>query len=461
MSETAPTDAERTRAFKAAVRAALGRGGRIREEATAETLRLLKDAEARIATILAGAPTDFETWRLSALKAETGRVVAEMTNRVVATAGGGLERSHAAGVDLVDAPLAAAGVRSSFVAVDRSVLDKQSVFMTSRLQDVTATVATRINGELGLVMTGVSTPTEAVARVAEHLEAAGGRAQTIVRTELGRAWSSAAQTRMEQAAGAGLKMMKQWRRSGRRHPRHSHEAIDGQVQPVDKPFELEGGVRLMFPRDPKGPAAETINCGCVHLPLMRDWSVLHPKERPFTAEELIASPHRRLLEDARHQGFAGWVDGLLDGRAKADGSFETVGRLDDAVTASLKDRGVVPATREIAIADRQIVHAARDAKTTRGAALPANVLRDLSGLMERPAAVYLDKTAKGGPTLVYALDAPADPVGRTPRVVVKVGDADKRLKHHVHNWIATAGYEDPSTLASRKRFDRLWPREEV
>ena len=86
------------------------------------------------------------------------------------------------------------------------------------------------------------------------------RALTLIRTELGRAYSLAGQQRMEQAAEVLPGLKKQWRRSGKLRARLTHDAIDGQLRDADKPFSA-AGASLLFPRDPAGPAAETVNCG--------------------------------------------------------------------------------------------------------------------------------------------------------------------------------------------------------
>jgi hypothetical protein len=49
-------------------------------------------------------------------------------------------------------------------------------------------------------------------------------------------------------------------------PREWHEAMDGEVVPVDEPFSNG----LMYPGDPSGDAEEVINCGCDMVP---DWGL--------------------------------------------------------------------------------------------------------------------------------------------------------------------------------------------
>ena len=46
--------------------------------------------------------------------------------------------------------------------------------------------------------------------------------------------------------------------------RPSHVDANGQTQPLDEPYDLDG-VPLMFPGDPEGPDGEVINCRCVSV----------------------------------------------------------------------------------------------------------------------------------------------------------------------------------------------------
>ena len=49
----------------------------------------------------------------------------------------------------------------------------------------------------------------------------------------------------------------------------------------------------MFPRDPAGPTAETVNCGCQSLPWMESWEVKHPGRKAFSEEESATQPDSR------------------------------------------------------------------------------------------------------------------------------------------------------------------------
>lgn len=89
------------------------------------------------------------------------------------------------------------------------------------------------------------------------------RAERIARTEVLRAKSTATQlTEMEIERRMNRKLSRTWLAFLDERTRWSHVAANGQtVVGTDVPFRV-GESRLLFPHDPNGPAAETINCRC-------------------------------------------------------------------------------------------------------------------------------------------------------------------------------------------------------
>ena len=127
-----------------------------------------------------------------------------------------------------------------------------------------------------------------------------------MRTELGRAFALASQQRLVQAAELVPGLQKQWRRSGKIHSRWNHDAIDGQVVDVGKPFILpgnDGPVKMMCPHDPTAPMEETINCACVAIPSMKGWQVMTPGAKPFSELEIKLDGRKAQLDQmAKRQG---------------------------------------------------------------------------------------------------------------------------------------------------------------
>lgn len=68
---------------------------------------------------------------------------------------------------------------------------------------------------------------------------------------------------------------KVWISTDDQRTRPTHVAADGQRTLLGSPFRV-GGAQLLFPGDPRGPAAEVINCRCSLLPVVLgetiDWT---------------------------------------------------------------------------------------------------------------------------------------------------------------------------------------------
>ena len=70
------------------------------------------------------------------------------------------------------------------------------------------------------------------------------------------------------AKDMGADVVKQWDSTLDTRTRESHQAVDGEIRELDKPFSNG----LMFPGDPDGAAAEVINCRCALLQRAR-WAL--------------------------------------------------------------------------------------------------------------------------------------------------------------------------------------------
>ena len=267
------TDAERHREFRSELARRERELARIQRDTAVSLADQIAEAERRIAAQLAGDASDYTRWLSPQLQRSMRAVLDDLGASAGETLAASAERAWDAGVAGVDAPLDAAGVsvRDALASVDRRQLEATRTWLTGKMRDVTAETARRINTELGQVMLGVQTPSEAVTAIAGRLGSDRRRAITIVRTELGRAYAHAGQARMAQARRTLPGLRKQWRRSGKTHERPGHVAMDGQIRDVDEPYQTPDGVELLYPRDPRGPAGETINCGCQSLPYMESW----------------------------------------------------------------------------------------------------------------------------------------------------------------------------------------------
>lgn len=275
-------------------RGAITRRAQTQARAQRELERLLREAQARIRAKLLAQPSDYNRWQLPQLDREISAQLDQLRRAGAEAARAAAREGWDGGATMVEDAIskraAGATVNATLPALDTAQVSAIQQFLTSRIQDIAATVVAKINTELGLVVLGAQSPGEAIDKLARIFDGQRERAITIVRTEVGRAFAIAAQQRMAQAATSLPGLQKQWRRSGKLHSRPGHDAIDGQIRDVDQPFELitpHGEVvQLMHPRDPKAPVGETINCGCESIPYMASWEVSTPGAKPFTDAEL-------------------------------------------------------------------------------------------------------------------------------------------------------------------------------
>jgi len=298
MADKKPTgNKQKTKAFKRERKAQLRRLVKA-HRATAKQVKELLDQTAKVmaAEIASGSLTEFQAWQLPNIKQSIDIAARELGEAMGQIGVEGAGKTHEIGVDLVDKPLAAAGIHlgQHLHEIDLKQLMGIRTFMTDRLKDVSSEIARKVNGQIGLVMIGGQGPAQAVTSIASAIKSGRGRAITILRTEMGRAFSVATQQRQAQAAELLPGLKKQWRRSGKTHSRIPHDIADGQIVAVDEPFIING-IKLMYPRDPKAPAKETINCGCVSLPQMDSWEVRNPDRLPFSDEEIYKNPTKRNL----------------------------------------------------------------------------------------------------------------------------------------------------------------------
>lgn len=255
-------------------------------------VRELQAVKAHILEVLAAQPADWQQWQLTRLLDQLQALLDGSTGRAASAVDAGLRAAWQQGEDFVDKPLGLAGinVELQLPVLDAQVLTQLRRFTALRLKDVGTEAAARIGRQLSLVTIGSATPFQAIQVIQKQLgNDSPQRATTIVRTEVGRAFALASEQRLEQAAAVVPGLQKQWRRSGKIHSRWNHDAIDGQVVDVDKPFVLpgtNGPVKMMHPHDPKAPVEEVINCGCLSLPFMKSWAVATPGAKPFSEREL-------------------------------------------------------------------------------------------------------------------------------------------------------------------------------
>lgn len=259
----------------AELKAVLAERDRYLIESADSLAKLLKTADGRLVALLADQPSVADQWLLPQLQAQVRQIMGEFSDAAGADLGRRAGQAWELGQLAIDAPIAASGIALGGVAplVDVRQLAAMRAFMTDRIKDVGAQAISNINSQLGLTVLGAQSPSETITAVKDILgETSRLRALTITRTELSGAYSVAAYERLLQQAKDTPGLQKQWRSSGKTHPRATHLAADGQVREVTALFDI-GGVEMRYPHDRQAPAAEIINCGCTMLPWHADWGL--------------------------------------------------------------------------------------------------------------------------------------------------------------------------------------------
>lgn len=212
------------------------------------------------------AVTEWDSYHLKQMLSSIENQISNFKVKSRAEAEGLLEESWGMGRNLVDVPLAEAGIYTGF-RLSTDVLDTLKDFTFHKIEGLSEAAWDKIRGELTLGVMGGKTPQEVAEAIGRNLEdpsifgTIARRAEVITKTEMGRVFSTAAELRMEEAADHVAGLEKQWRHVGHpKVPRPSHLAADGDHVPVNEPFNI-GGVEMMYPRDPAAPIEETINCG--------------------------------------------------------------------------------------------------------------------------------------------------------------------------------------------------------
>lgn len=290
------TDKTRNQSFNAAQGEQVAEGVLIQKNTRDEIMRLLGIARDEVTLILAGQPTDYQLWQLPKMQQDINRVLLEYEQSASGVVSQSSNNAWSVGQAAIELPLAAGGIvlRDQLLRIDTQQLDAMRMFMTDRIQNIGQVAINQINQSLGLVIIGSKSPSEAIGEVQTILgDESRARATTITRTEISRIYETANYERSLQAVEFVPGLQKQWRRSGKIHSRSNHDAADGQVRNVDENFIIMGKygpVKMRYPKDPRAPAAETINCGCISLRFMAHWDMGVPGRKAYTQDELLKNP---------------------------------------------------------------------------------------------------------------------------------------------------------------------------
>ena len=251
---------------------------RLEDEAVRRAIRLLQDALREINQRVLTA----EGWRLSNLE-NLQRQVNDIVERFrwqYTDAFSEIQTSaYRLGTQSVDEPLRVSGLRLDPARLNPLVIATLQGFSADLITKISEDVRVTINGTLTQSMLGLMSPFEAQKRISDivgakdklsELTGISARAEAIFRTEVGRVYSISTQARMIQVAETAPDIEKGWIATGDHRTRSGHLKAHGQRVKISEYFEVAPTLgapreKLMYPRDPRGSPANTINCRCRHI----------------------------------------------------------------------------------------------------------------------------------------------------------------------------------------------------
>lgn len=245
------------------------------DKQVAKAIAALNTARKKVEATVA--KTDWQLYHLPKMKTAIDKAMADFAGQLSKDVKSGQKDFWNFGQEMVDAPLASAGVVAVIPAIDTAMLIASQSVSAHMIRALGADASSKIYNEFAMGMMGQKTPFEVMKAVGNNLtdksifSSIAARAETITRQECGRILEAANQMRMSEASKVVQALKKQWRHGTSKMPRLTHLAAEGQIRNVDEPF-LVGGEKLMYPRDPAGSAKNIINCSCFSVPWMEGWS---------------------------------------------------------------------------------------------------------------------------------------------------------------------------------------------
>lgn len=261
--------------------------------------RILEEVRKQIIGEIASVPGEsFTAYRQQQMLAQIDRLLFDAEAGLRVEVGRGINGSWEAGRTMLPQMAEAAGVALSPVGISSHLTDQIKDFTWGRINAVRNDAQAKIRAEITLGLLGQKTPQEVAGAIAGTMERPGvfkginERAEIITKTEMGRTFSMAHQASLESAADTLPGLKKMWLHAGHpSSPRIYHLRLNGEIKDVDQPF-LVGSVIMRYPRDPKAPVSEVINCGCMHVPYMPEWGTKAEFTKSWSEAQKAANTKR-------------------------------------------------------------------------------------------------------------------------------------------------------------------------
>ncbi len=247
-------------------------------------IALLQDVRKDMALALADNPTDFERFRLQALRDSVDNIILDFQSGLTANLNTSFVGAGNLGVDMVANPLDAIGLNvSSFNTLAPSQVNVALDFSADLITKITSETRNAINIQLRQATLAQQSPFQAMKNITQALgvnskdgiwgtknrpevvKGVAADAERIVRTEMTRINNLAQSSTQQQAGNLIPGLLKRWIATPRGNTRqthiNAHRRYFNDPIPIDEPFKV-GRSELMYPGDPRGEAQETIHCRC-------------------------------------------------------------------------------------------------------------------------------------------------------------------------------------------------------
>lgn len=244
---------------------------------------LLEEVQKEIVAELASMPANsYSSFYLRQSLASIQRHLDSFESAAQRELSSGISDAWGMGADLLPAAAQAAGETGLYLGTTQlsgNVVETLKEFTFGRITSLSNDAFNKIKGELTMGILGQKTPQQVAGEIAGNLsgpsifKTIGERSEVITGLEMGRAFSIATQTSMDNAAETLPELQRMWLHAGHpRMPRQVHLLMHGQVRGINNPFyQSSDGGAVMYPRDPQAPIKEVIRCGCTHVPYMTSW----------------------------------------------------------------------------------------------------------------------------------------------------------------------------------------------
>lgn len=254
----------REKAFAKKVQGLIDKVGKLQDAEVKKVMAMLEAMRKEVAAMVA--TTEWKAYAIPQLRASIDRAVEAFRQRYQAAQGGALNNMWAAGIDMVDIPLSAAGFRLLGPEISRTALEIGQGYSADLIKGLTSDAIKKINGEIMMGIMGAKQPFDVMKAVGRNLDdpsvfrTIATRAEAITRTETAKINSAARQARIEGTVGntePPMRWMKKWISSGKFRPRPHHAGLNGETIPIDEKFLGY----IDYPHAPGLSAEEVVNCG--------------------------------------------------------------------------------------------------------------------------------------------------------------------------------------------------------